>query len=88
MFNTITNTTIDMVQTGKKQAISTIVRHEGLADTFHKYIDAETIYTKSLFDNATNTMTEFYALFSKKDFAKEVAATFTPSFTTENKKSK
>lgn len=88
MFNTITNTAIDSVQTGKKQIVSTFVKHETLADTINKFVDAETAYTKSLFDNTVNTMTGFYNLFTNKDFAKEVAETFTPSFTTTKAASK
>lgn len=90
MFNTITNTAIDTVQTGKKQIVNTFVKHETLADTINKFVDAETQYTKALFDNTVNTMTGFYNLFASKDFAKEVTETFTPSFTTKaaNKKAK
>ena len=88
MFNTITHTAIDSVQTGKKQIVSTFVKHETLADTINKFVDAETAYTKSLFDNTVNTMTGFYNLFTNKDFAKEVAETMTPSFTTTEAASK
>jgi hypothetical protein len=88
MFNTITHTAIDAVQTGKKQIVSTVVKHETLADTINKFVDAETAYTKALFDNTVNTMTGFYNLFTNKDFAKEVAETFTPSFTTTKAASK
>lgn len=88
MFNTITSTAIDSVQTGKKQIVSTFVKHETLADTINKFVDAETAYTKALFDNSINTVTGFYNLFTNKDFAKEVAETFTPSFTTTKAASK
>ena len=88
MFNTITNTAIDSVQTGKKQIVNTFVKHETLADTINKFVDAETAYTKSLFDNTFNTMNGFYSLFTSKDFAKEVTETFTPSFTTTKAASK
>lgn len=88
MFNTITHSAIDMVQTGKKQIVSTVVKHETLADTINKFVDAETAYTKAIFDNTINTMTGFYSLVTSKDFAKEVAETFTPSFTTTTAASK
>lgn len=89
MFNAIAMNTIDTVQSGKKQIVNTMVRHEGLADTINKFVDAETAYTKSLVDNTTNVMNNFYTLFTSKDFTKEVISTFTPSFTkTEGKKSK
>lgn len=88
MLNTITHTAIDTVQTGKKQIVSTIVKHETLADTINKFVDAETAYTKALFDNTINTMTGFYSLISSKDFAKEVTETFTPSFTATKAASK
>jgi len=88
MFNTITHSTIDMVQTGKKQIVSTVVKHETLADTINKFVDAETAYTKALFDNTFNTMTGFYSLLTSKDFAKEVTETFVPSFTATKAASK
>lgn len=78
------NTAIDTVQTGKKQIVSTFVKHETLADTINKFVDAETAYTKALFHN----MTGFYSLLTNKDFAKEVAETMTPSFTTTKAASK
>lgn len=88
MLNTITHTAIDTVQTGKKQIVNTFVKHETLADTINKFVDAETAYTKAIFDNTINTMTGFYSLISSKDFAKEVTETFTPSFTTTKAASK
>lgn len=89
MFNAITMNAIDAVQAGKKQIVTTVVRHEGLADTINRFVDAETAYTKSLVDNTTHVMNDFYTLFTSKDFTKEVISTFTPSFTkTEGKKSK
>ena len=88
MFNTITNTAIDAVQTGKKQVVTTFVRHESLANTINKFVDAETAYTKSLFDNTVSTLTDFYTLFSSKDFVKEVSALYTPSFATPAKTTK
>ena len=84
MFNTITHTAIDAVQTGKKQIVSTVVKHETLANTINKFVDIETTYTKALFDN----MNGFYSLLTNKDFAKEVTETFVPSFTTTKAASK
>jgi len=88
MFNTITNTAIDAVQTGKKQFVTTFVRHESLANTINKFVDAETAYTKSLFDNTVSTLTDFYTLFSSKDFVKEVAEFYTPTIVKSDKKTK
>ena len=88
MFNTITHSAIDMVQTGKKQVVNTFVKHDTLADTINKFVDTETAYTKALFDNTINTMTGFYSLFTSKDFAKEVTESFVPSFTATKAASK
>lgn len=88
MFNTMTTTAIDAVQTGKKQIVNTVVRHEGLAETINKFVDIETQYSKALVENTFNTMTGFYTLFTSKDFAKEVTDSFTPSFTATKAASK
>lgn len=85
MFNTITHNTIDTIQAGKKQIVNTVVRHEGLASSINKFVDAETAYTKAFVESINSLASEFQTLFTSKEFAKEVAATFTPSF---NKKAK
>lgn len=84
----MTTTAIDAVQTGKKQIVNTVVRHEGLAETINKFVDIETQYSKALVENTFNTMTGFYTLFTSKDFAKEVTDSFTPSFTATKAASK
>ena len=77
MFNTITNTAIDAVQTGKKQFVTTFVRHETLADTINKFVDIETTYSKAVIDNASKTFSDFYTILTNKDFAKEIKESYT-----------
>jgi deoxyadenosine/deoxycytidine kinase len=79
MFNTITNTAIDTIQAGKKQIVNTVVKHEGLAESINKFVDAETAYTKAFIENISGLASNFQTVFTSKEFAKEVAATFTPS---------
>jgi hypothetical protein len=88
MFNTITTTAIDTVQAGKKQFVSMFVKHEPLAETINKFVDAETAYTKSLVDNTYNSMSGLYSVVTSKAFAKEVSDSFTPSFTATKSKAK
>jgi hypothetical protein len=85
MFNTITNTAIDTIQAGKKQIVNTVVKHEGLAESINKFVDAETAYTKAFIENISGLTNNFQTLFTSKEFAKEVAATFTPSFSKKAK---
>ena len=85
MFNTIAHNAIDTVQAGKKQIINTIVKHEAVAESINKFVDAETAYTKAFVENIISVANEFQTLITKKDFAKEVAATFTPSYSKKAK---
>lgn len=50
MFNTYAHSAIDAIQTGKKQLVTTFVKHEELGKIFNDFIDAQTKYTKSAFD--------------------------------------
>lgn len=88
MFNTIVNSTIDLTQSSKKQFVTTFVKHEAVAEAINKFLDVETQYTKSLFNNTMDTMTLFNTIVSNKDFVKEVTALYTPSFTTPVKTNK
>ena len=83
MFNSIANTAIDAVQTGKKHIVATIVKHENLADTLNKFVDIETVYTKAVVDNATKTFNDVYTILTSKDFVKEINESFSipPAFT-------
>jgi hypothetical protein len=76
MFNSITNTAIDAVQTSKKHIVATFVKHENLADTINKFVDIETSYTKALFDNTNKTLSDMYSIFTNKNFISEIKESF------------
>lgn len=44
------NSTIDALQTSNKFAITTLVKHDGLAETLHKIVDMQTDYSKNIVD--------------------------------------
>lgn len=51
------DTTIDAVQTGKKQFVKTFVNNEVVADALNEFIDAQTQYTKQALGTGTKTAT-------------------------------
>jgi hypothetical protein len=67
MFNTITNTAIDTIQAGKKQIVNTVVKHEGLAESINKFVDAETAYTKAFIENISGLASNFQTVFTSKE---------------------
>lgn len=81
----MSHTAIDAVQAGKKQIVSTVVKHEGLAQSINRFVDAETAYSKAFVESMSSLVNDFHSLFTSKEFAKEVAATFTPSYTKKSK---
>jgi hypothetical protein len=76
MIKSIANDSIDMVQKGKQQFVTTFVKHDGLADTMNKFIEAQSQYTKQAFDTGMNCFLDFGILFSKKDFTKELVSAY------------
>lgn len=73
MFDTLTKTAIDAVQTTKKIAIDTFVKHEGLAKSFHEFVDAQTEYTKKAVDAGISAGTNVYNAVTDKSFYTETA---------------
>ena len=81
------DTTIDAVQTSKKQFVNTMfAKNENIAKTLNEFVDAQTEYTKSAFkagsDVATKLASEAVKLAqeaAKFDYVK-AAETWTKSF--------
>lgn len=48
---------IDTVQTAKKQAIKTFIKHEAIADSLVNWVDTETTIAKDLVKAGTDTAT-------------------------------
>lgn len=48
---------IDTVQTAKKQAIKTLIKHEAIADSLVNWVDTETTIAKDLVKAGTDTAT-------------------------------
>jgi hypothetical protein len=48
---------IDMIQTGKKQFVSTFVTNKNVADAMNSFVDAQTEYTKKALKVTTDTAT-------------------------------
>lgn len=71
------DTTIDAIQTGKKQFVNTFVTNEAVKEALNNFVDAQTQYTKSAFkagsDTATSVakeMTKSLGEAAKFDYAK------------------
>lgn len=73
------DTTIDAIQTAKKQAVKTFVQNETIAKELNNFVDAQTAYTKSAVKAGTDVATkvgsevnkvaqENMKKFSSKDF--------------------
>jgi hypothetical protein len=66
MFKLFTDSAIDMVQSSKKVAIDTFVKHEALAKNLTNFVDTQTEYTKKAVDNTLNTGYDIYKTFLDK----------------------
>ncbi len=81
------DTTIDAVQTAKKQFVNTaFAKHEAVAKALNEFVDAQTAYTKSAVKASTDTATKLSSEAvklateaSKFDFAKATES-FTKAF--------
>lgn len=60
MFKTMINTAIESFQAANKIAIDTFVKNEGLAETFHKFVDTQTDYSKNVIDAGFNASTKMF----------------------------
>ena len=70
--------TIDAVQNGKKQFVTTFVPHKAVAGALNEFIDSQTEYTKQAVKSGTDTFTKISQEVvkaaqetAKFDFAKE-----------------
>lgn len=75
MFTTFANTAIDAVQTSKKIAVDTFVKHEGLAKSLNQFVDSQTEYTKKAVETGFTTATSITSIFSDKSFYSDMAKT-------------
>lgn len=66
MFKTFINTTVDTIQSTKKIAIDTFVKHEGLSKSLTDFVDAQTEYTKKAIDAGMNAGTNMYSAVTDK----------------------
>ncbi len=89
------DTTIDAVQTGKKQFVKTFVTDEKIAEALNQFIDSQTEYTKkatkatidattTVAQEAVKHVQEAAKEAAKFDYAK-VGETFTKAFTAQTK---
>ena len=76
MIKSFAHDAVDAVQKTKLQFISTFVKHEGLAETLTKYIQAQTEYTKSALNTNIDAITDFGLAITNKDFAKEIISAY------------
>lgn len=51
------DTTIDVIQTGKKTFVNTFIQNENIAKAMHGFIDAQTEYTKKAVKVGMDTFT-------------------------------
>ena len=76
MIKSFAHEAVDTVQKAKLQFVSTFVKHDGLAETMNKFVEAQSQYTKSVLSTSIDTMMDFGMFFAKKDFAKEVVEAY------------
>jgi predicted nucleic-acid-binding protein len=76
MIQSFTHDAVDAVQKGKLQFVSAFVKHEGLAETMTKFVQAQTEYTKSVLDTNIDTMLNLGTLITKKDFIKDLISVY------------
>lgn len=68
--------TVEAVQKGNKQIVTTFVKHEGLADTMIQVIESQTKFTKDVVDSTIDNIVAFNSLFTNKDFGKELVSAY------------
>lgn len=71
MFQLYTYNFIDTIQTTKKILVDTFVKHEMLAKTLHKFVDAQTEYTKNAVDTMFIAANELYDTCTDSSFIKD-----------------
>jgi hypothetical protein len=75
MFTTFANAAIDAVQSSKKIAVDTFVKHEGLAKALNQFVDSQAEYTKKAVETGFTTATSITSIFSDKSFYGDMAKT-------------
>ena len=93
MIKGITHDAIDTVQKGKKQFVTTFIKHEGLATTMTTFIDTQATYTKAASDALIDSIMTFGQLAMDKNFGKELVEAygldkFVPATQSTTKKAK
>jgi len=68
MFSQFTHTIIDTVQSGKKQFVNLTVKHEEARNILNSFVDAQTAYTKEMFDSSMDVFNSFNNLVFSKNF--------------------
>jgi len=58
MIKTFANITIDHIQDGKKQFVSTFVRHKDLAEPMNTFVEKQREYTKAFVASLIDAVTE------------------------------
>jgi len=76
MIKSIAHDTVDMVQKGNKQIVTTFVKHEGLANTMIQTIESQTKFTKDVVNTTIDTFASFGTLFTNKEFGKELVSAY------------
>lgn len=81
MFTTFANTAIDSIQSSKKIAVDTFVKHEGLSKALHNFVDSQTEYTKKAVETGYKTATSVAGIFADPKFYKDSVETMQDSIT-------
>ena len=76
MIKSFAHDAVDAVQKAKLQFVSTFVKHEGLAETMTKFVEAQSQYTKSALSTNIDAMMDFSTFLTKKEFAKELVEAY------------
>lgn len=76
MIKSFAHDAVDTVQKAKLQFVSTFVKHEGLAETMTKFVEAQAQYTKQALTTNIDAMMDFGMALTKQDFAKELVSAY------------
>lgn len=68
MLQTLGKVGIEVFQSYKKIFVDTYVKHEDLKKTLHNFVDAQTEYTKKVYDNTIETGQSLYDILSDSSF--------------------
>lgn len=71
MFTVFANTAIETIQSTKKIAVDTFVKHEGLSKALNSFVDSQTEYTKNAVAAGTEAATSVARIFADPKFYTE-----------------